>query len=97
MLSRVLLVLATATFSTAHFILHWPETAGFDDDNEGNGPCGGATVTVNSSSPQIQVERFAVMIQNTHPAGEWVRIDKDMPILAPLLMLPVDVPCHYRY
>jgi len=69
--SQLLCVLATATVSSAHFILHWPETAGFIDDSEPDSPCGGATVTVNSSSPQVQVDRFAVMIQNAHPQGGW--------------------------
>ncbi|KAK6391735.1 hypothetical protein LTR65_004229 [Meristemomyces frigidus] len=72
MLPQLLVVLATACVSSAHFILHWPPTAGFDDDLEGDSPCGSAAVIVNSSSPRIQVDRFAIMIQNTHPQGEWM-------------------------
>ncbi|WPG97758.1 Hypothetical protein R9X50_00053900 [Acrodontium crateriforme] len=72
MLSKSLLVLAaTASLASAHFILYYPPTAGFDDDNEPNGPCGGATVQVNSSSPQIQVDRFAISIFSSHPTGSW--------------------------
>ena len=41
------------------------------DDEEANGPCGGATVTVNSSSPEVQVGRFAAQIQSSHPTGNW--------------------------
>ncbi|KAI7258124.1 hypothetical protein KC352_g10765, partial [Hortaea werneckii] len=50
----------------------WPPTAGFDDDGEPTGPCGGVDVTVDETSPEVQVDRFAVQIQNGHPAGEWL-------------------------
>ena len=71
MLSQTLLALATAATTSAHFVLNWPPTAGFLDDEEANGPCGGATVTVNSSSPEVQVGRFAAQIQSSHPTGNW--------------------------
>lgn len=71
MLSRIVLTLALAATTSAHFVLQWPPTAGFIDDDEPNAPCGGATVQVNSSSPQVQVDRFAVSIFSTHPAGTW--------------------------
>lgn len=71
MLSQTLLALATAATTSAHFVLNWPPTAGFLDDEEVNGPCGGATVTVNSSSPEVQVGRFAAQIQSSHPTGNW--------------------------
>ena len=71
MLSQLFLVLATTSITSAHFILQWPQTAGFDDDAEPNSPCGGATVTVNSSSPQVQVDQFAVSILSTHPQAAW--------------------------
>lgn len=64
-------IVALSAVSSAHFILHWPPTAGFDDDEQPTGPCGGADVVVNASAPQVQVDRFAVQIQNTHPAGSW--------------------------
>jgi hypothetical protein len=71
MLTQTLLALATAATTSAHFILNWPPTAGFVDDTEATGPCGGATVTVNSSSPEVQVGRFAAQIQSSHPTGNW--------------------------
>ncbi|KAI7221063.1 hypothetical protein KC333_g1983 [Hortaea werneckii] len=64
--------LAFACTSSAHFILQWPPTAGFDDDGEPTGPCGGVDVTVDETAPEVQVDRFAVQIQNGHPAGEWL-------------------------
>jgi hypothetical protein len=71
MLTQTLLALATAATTSAHFVLNWPPTAGFIDDDEATGPCGGATVTVNSSSPEVQVGRFAAQIQSSHPTGNW--------------------------
>ncbi|KAI6805605.1 hypothetical protein KC367_g4323 [Hortaea werneckii] len=64
--------LVFACTSSAHFILQWPPTAGFDDDGESSGPCGSVDVTVDETSPEVQVDRFAVQIQNGHPAGEWL-------------------------
>lgn len=71
MLSHTLLALATAATTSAHFVLNWPPTAGFNDDEEATGPCGGATVTVSDSSPKVQVGRFAAQIQSSHPTGNW--------------------------
>lgn len=71
MLSHTLLTLAAAATTSAHFVLNWPPTAGFLDEEEANGPCGGATVTVNETSPEIQVDRFAAQIQSSHPTGNW--------------------------
>lgn len=71
MLSQTLLAFGLAATTSAHFILQWPPTAGFLDEAEVNGPCGGATVTVNETSPEVQVDRFAVQIQSSHPHGNW--------------------------
>ncbi|KAK3674429.1 hypothetical protein LTR78_005515 [Recurvomyces mirabilis] len=71
MAANTLLLLSFLTLSSAHFILHWPPTAGFIDDSEPTLPCGGAVVTVNSSSPEIQINQFAIQVQNTHPQGQW--------------------------
>lgn len=71
MVRAFFLTLAAASLGSAHFVLNWPPTAGFDDANESNGPCGGATPVINGSTPEIQVDRFAVQILSTHPAGTW--------------------------
>lgn len=68
---RLTTFLAFTALTSAHFVLDWPPTAGFDDDNESNSPCGGATVSVNSSSPQVNVDRFAASITVTHPSGNF--------------------------
>lgn len=71
MVRSLLLTLAAASLSAAHFRLDWPPTAGFIDDSESDSPCGGATVTVNDTAPEVQVDQFAVEIFSSHPAGEW--------------------------
>ncbi|EME86987.1 uncharacterized protein MYCFIDRAFT_112132, partial [Pseudocercospora fijiensis CIRAD86] len=63
--------LIAASLASAHFTLDWPPTAGFIDDDEPTAPCGGATVVVNDTAPQVQVDRFAVSIFSSHPAGSW--------------------------
>lgn len=64
-------ILLFSTFATAHFILLWPPSAGFDEDEEPTSPCGSFTPEVNSSSPDLHVDKFAVSIQNVHPEGQW--------------------------
>ncbi|KAK4505462.1 hypothetical protein PRZ48_003425 [Zasmidium cellare] len=71
MARSLFLTLAAATLASAHFRLDWPPTAGFIDDDEPNAPCGGATVTVNDTAPEVQVDQFAVEIFSSHPAGSW--------------------------
>ncbi|KAF7196836.1 Uncharacterized protein HII31_01754 [Pseudocercospora fuligena] len=71
MLRSVYTGLIAASLASAHFTLDWPPNAGFIDDDEPTAPCGGATVVVNDTSPQVQVERFAVSIFSSHPAGSW--------------------------
>lgn len=71
MVRSLIVGLMAATLTSAHFTLNWPPTAGFDDENEPNAPCGGATVTVTDDSQEINVERFPVSIFSSHPAGSW--------------------------
>lgn len=71
MVRSLFFALATASLTAAHFTLNWPPTAGFSDDDEPTAPCGGATVVVSDTSPQIQVDRFAIQIFSSHPAGTW--------------------------
>ena len=68
---QLLITLALAGISSAHFILLWPPSAGFDEDKEPNSPCGGFTPEVDNSSPDVQVNRFAISVKNVHPEGQW--------------------------
>ena len=66
-----LLLMALTGLASSHFVLLWPPAAGFDEDKEPTSPCGGFTPSIESSTPDVQVDRFAVSIQNVHPTGEW--------------------------
>jgi hypothetical protein len=41
---RICLVAFLASSSSAHFLLNYPTTVGFSDDDETTAPCGGFTV-----------------------------------------------------
>lgn len=71
MWKRTLSTLLFVSLTTAHFILLWPPNAGFDEDKEPEYPCGGFVPVINSSTPAVQVDKFAVSIQNVHPVGQW--------------------------
>ena len=63
---------ALAGLSTAHFLLYYPPTLGFNDDNEGIGPCGGFPVVFNSSDVQVQAGGFPIVLKSTHPEADWL-------------------------
>ena len=65
-----LATLALAHVSSAHFVLLWPPSAGFNDDLEPTAPCGSFTPEVMASSQKVSVDRFAISIRN---AGSPVR------------------------
>jgi hypothetical protein len=52
-LTSLLSLSALTELTTAHFLLNYPPTLGFSDDNEGIGPCGGFPVVFNSSDVQV--------------------------------------------
>lgn len=58
--------------ATAHFILEYPPSLGFDDDIEANGPCGGFDVVFNSSDASVPIGGFPVSMLSTHPEAEWI-------------------------
>lgn len=65
-----LLALLPSTF--AHFVLNYPVSLGFDDDNEGTGPCGGFDVTFNATrDSNVTVGGFATTSRTTHPQADW--------------------------
>ncbi|KEF53545.1 uncharacterized protein A1O9_10520 [Exophiala aquamarina CBS 119918] len=70
---RLLLVSLWALCSSAHFILQYPTSLGFDDDAEGNGPCGGFDVVFNTTTDDsVPVDSFPVSMLSTHPATDWL-------------------------
>lgn len=71
-----------ALCTSAHFILQYPLSAGFDDDTEGVAPCGGFTPTFNASDDSVPVDGFPVSMLSTHPAADWlfrVTLDQKAP------------------
>jgi len=63
-----LVALVLASQASAHFLLNYPATVGFDDDNEGNGPCGGETVDFSKDNvTDFHVDGDSIWVTNTHP------------------------------
>ncbi|EDU48299.1 hypothetical protein PtrSN002B_006793 [Pyrenophora tritici-repentis] len=66
MLSNSLLALSFLPFAFAHFELIYPIARGFDDDNEGNFPCGGFD-DVQTQRTNFSISGGPVQIQLGHP------------------------------
>lgn len=70
---KSLALLALLPTAFAHFVLNYPVSLGFDDDNEGNGPCGGFPITFNASrDSNVTVGGFATTSKTTHPQANWL-------------------------
>ena len=69
---HVTAVLLLATLGSAHFNLNYPPTLGFDDDAEGESPCGGADIEFSANDTVIPVEGFPVALLSTHPEAQWL-------------------------
>jgi hypothetical protein len=81
-LTRAAVLSALALSASAHFVLQYPDSLGFDDDNESSAPCGGFDVTFNSTDDSIPVGGFPVSLLSTHPAADFlfrVTLDKQAP------------------
>ncbi|KIY02087.1 uncharacterized protein Z520_02225 [Fonsecaea multimorphosa CBS 102226] len=68
--------------TSAHFILQYPQSLGFDDDIEATAPCGGFDVVFNTTDDSIPVGGFPVSMLSTHPAADWlfrVTLDQKAP------------------
>lgn len=56
---------------SAHFLLKYPNTAGFDDDNEGVNPCGGFPVTYINAS-DFHVDGDSIALVSIHPTAVYL-------------------------
>ena len=65
-------LLAIAYTTSAHFLLNYPPTLGFDDDTEGDSPCGAADIKFADNDTTIPVGGFPVALQSTHPQAQWL-------------------------
>ncbi|PVH89755.1 hypothetical protein DL98DRAFT_508012 [Cadophora sp. DSE1049] len=59
--------------TSAHFLLNYPETIGFDDEMESTGPCGSFTVDF-SADPvtEFHVAGDTIALRSTHPDTKWL-------------------------
>jgi len=82
MLSIILLVLSSLLSLVAgHFNLIYPQTLGFIDDKEGEGPCGSFAVDFTNVT-NVTVDSFPIQLQSGHPQADWlfrVTLDKTNP------------------
>ena len=70
------------TFASAHFVLNYPSSLGFDDDNEPMAPCGGEDVVFSGNDTSVSVSGFPVALLTTHPQGTFTyrgTLDKQAP------------------
>lgn len=63
--------LALISTASAHFLLPYPNSAGFDDDNEGIAPCGGFAVTYDNAT-DFHVDGDSIALVSTHPTADWL-------------------------
>jgi len=65
-------LLLTIPAVSAHFVLNYPPSLGFNDDTESTSPCGGEAVKFSSNDQQVQVDGFAIALQSTHPSADFL-------------------------
>lgn len=71
--STLLSLAALYAASSAHFILKYPETIGFSDDEEGTSPCGGFTPDFSSDKVvDFHVGGEAIALRSTHQQVTWL-------------------------
>lgn len=59
--------------STAHFLLHYPPSIGFDDDIEGTPPCGGFNAGDSKNNlTDFHVDSDYIALTSTHPVATWL-------------------------
>lgn len=66
------LLSALCGLGSAHFLLNFPKSIGFDDSNEGNAPCGGFTPDLSKDLVDFHVGGDAISVKLTHPQGNWL-------------------------
>ncbi|KAH6606976.1 expression library immunization antigen 1 [Trichoderma cornu-damae] len=68
-------ILSLASLSSAHFLMNYPKSIGFDDSTEGNAPCGGFTPDLSSGSSQLvdfHVGGDSLAMRSTHTQVNWL-------------------------
>jgi hypothetical protein len=67
----ILAILFLAERTTAHFLLNYPTSLGFDDNNEDTSPCGGFTPSFGSTS-SYHVAGDAIALTTLHPQSKFL-------------------------
>ncbi|KAJ8069197.1 hypothetical protein OCU04_002868 [Sclerotinia nivalis] len=57
---------------SAHFLLHYPATYGFNDAAEGTAPCGGFSVAYDRNVTSFHVDGDSISMTTTHPSTTWL-------------------------
>lgn len=70
-ISTALFTSSLLSISTAHFLLNYPPTVGFSDDNEGIAPCGGFAISYDNAT-DFHVDGDAIAVTSTHPTAVWL-------------------------
>jgi len=71
-ISSLFALVAASQLVQSHFLLNYPSTVGFDDDNEGIAPCGGFTVDFTGNVTNFAVGGDTIALTSTHPAAQWL-------------------------
>jgi len=62
-----------ASLSSAHFLLNYPPTIGFDDSLEGDSPCGSFTVDFSQDNvTDFYVGGSEIAVTSIHPQAYWL-------------------------
>ncbi|KUJ22026.1 uncharacterized protein LY89DRAFT_681363 [Mollisia scopiformis] len=72
-LRNLVLLFLAAQSTTAHFLLHYPSTIGFDDDAEVDAPCGSFTVDFSTDNvTDFHVDNDVIAVESIHPQATWL-------------------------
>jgi hypothetical protein len=67
------LMIAMIGGSSAHFLLNYPTTIGFDDDLEGDSPCGSFSIDLTKDTvTDFHVGGDALALTSIHPEATWL-------------------------
>lgn len=70
-LAMMLLLVALAALSSAHFVLELPTSVGFEDVKAGTPPCGGFDITTRSTVTEWPIAGAPLKVISTHPRSEF--------------------------
>ncbi|KAK6342374.1 hypothetical protein TWF718_007774 [Orbilia javanica] len=63
--------LLLAPLATSHFLINYPESIGFSDDDQSEYPCGGFEVTTRDSVTDFPISGIPISLTTTHPQDTW--------------------------